>query len=42
MTADVPRYVLNDGNSLPMVGFGTYPLKGRDGVAAMESALEVG
>jgi diketogulonate reductase-like aldo/keto reductase len=25
-----------------MVGFGTYPLTGRDGVAAMESALEVG
>jgi 2,5-diketo-D-gluconate reductase A len=42
MTADVPRYGLNDGNSLPVVGFGTYPLKGRDGVAAMESALEVG
>ena len=42
MSPDVPRYALNDGHSLPMVGFGTYPLKGDDGVAAMVSALEVG
>ncbi|PVG81508.1 aldo/keto reductase [Nocardioides gansuensis] len=42
MTPDVPRYRLNDGNSLPKIGFGTYPLKGKDGVAAMISALEVG
>jgi 2,5-diketo-D-gluconate reductase A len=42
VTPDVPRYQLNDGNSLPQVGFGTYPLKGEDGVAAMTSALEVG
>lgn len=42
MTSSVPRYLLNDGSSLPRVGFGTYPLKGEDGVAAMASALEVG
>ncbi len=42
MTPDVPRYELNDGNALPKIGFGTYPLKGEDGVAAMTSALEVG
>jgi 2,5-diketo-D-gluconate reductase A len=42
MTPEVPRYLLNDGSSLPQVGFGTYPLKGEDGVAAMTSALEVG
>ena len=42
MTSETPRYALNDGNTLPMVGFGTYPLKGDDGVAAMVSALEVG
>lgn len=42
MSSDVPRYVLNDGHSLPVVGFGTYPLKGDDGVAAMVSALEAG
>lgn len=38
----MPRYALNDGSSLPMVGFGTYPLKGDHGVAAMVSALEAG
>jgi 2,5-diketo-D-gluconate reductase A len=42
MTSDLPRYLLNDGNSLPRVGFGTYPLLGEDGVAAMVSALEAG
>jgi diketogulonate reductase-like aldo/keto reductase len=35
-------YTLNDGNQLPSVGFGTYPLRGEDGVAAMVSALENG
>ncbi|HEX8780514.1 MAG TPA: aldo/keto reductase [Nocardioides sp.] len=35
-------YTLNDGTTLPAVGFGTYPLKGEDGIAAMTSALEVG
>jgi 2,5-diketo-D-gluconate reductase A len=36
------RHELNDGNRLPMVGFGTYPLRGESGVAAMVSALERG
>jgi diketogulonate reductase-like aldo/keto reductase len=40
--ATVPTYTLNDGNTLPAVGFGTYPLKGDEGVAAIASALEVG
>jgi len=35
-------YELNDGNQLPSVGFGTYPLRGDDGVTAMVSALENG
>ena len=35
-------YQLNDGNQLPEVGFGTYPLKGDDGIAAIVSALENG
>ncbi len=39
---DIPTYTLNDGNTLPAVGFGTYPLKGSDGVTAVVSALEVG
>jgi 2,5-diketo-D-gluconate reductase A len=42
MAADIPCYKLNDGNQLPMVGFGTYPLTGEDGIATMVSALETG
>jgi 2,5-diketo-D-gluconate reductase A len=38
----IPTYTLNDGNTLPAVGFGTYPLAGDDGIAAMESALDAG
>lgn len=33
---------LNDGSVLPAIGFGTYPLRGQDGIAAMVSALEIG
>lgn len=38
----VPTYELNDGSTLPVIGFGTYPLRGEDGIAAMTSALEAG
>ncbi len=41
-TPSVPTYALNDGTPLPAVGFGTYPLRGDDGVAAIRSALEAG
>ena len=40
--AQTPTYDLNDGTSLPAIGFGTYPLRGEDGTAAMVSALEAG
>jgi len=40
--APVPAYKLNDGNTLPAIGFGTYPLKGEAGTAAIASALDVG
>lgn len=40
--AEIPTYVLNDGSVLPAVGFGTYPLTGEDGTAAILSALEAG
>ena len=40
--AEIPTYVLNDGSVLPAVGFGTYPLKGEEGTAAILSALELG
>jgi diketogulonate reductase-like aldo/keto reductase len=42
MTLDIPRYTLNDGQSVPVIGFGTYPLRGDDGVEAMVHALEAG
>ena len=35
-------YELNDGTTIPTVGFGTYPLKGGEGVEAIVSALELG
>lgn len=38
----VPAYTLNDGHPLPAVGFGTYPLKGEDGIEAMVGALHRG
>src|SRR6478735_3309400 len=40
--ADIPTYTLNNGTTLPALGFGTYPLKGEDGTAAIVSALEAG
>lgn len=42
MTSDNPAYPLNDGTTLPAIGFGTYPLRGQDGIAAIVSALENG
>jgi len=38
----VPTYTLNDGHSIPAVGFGTYPLKGPEAVEAITRAVEVG
>jgi 2,5-diketo-D-gluconate reductase A len=38
----VPTYTLNDGHVVPAIGFGTYPLRGQDGVAAVASAIAVG
>jgi diketogulonate reductase-like aldo/keto reductase len=42
MASQHPAYTLNDGTTVPTVGFGTYPLRGEDGVRAMVSALENG
>ncbi|MEZ5185038.1 MAG: aldo/keto reductase [Candidatus Nanopelagicales bacterium] len=42
MNETIPTYLLNDGNSLPAIGFGTYPLKGDEGVAAVGTALDAG
>lgn len=38
----IPTHTLNDGTTLPAIGFGTYPLRGEDGTAAVVSAIEVG
>ena len=40
--AHIPTYALNDGTTLPAIGFGTYPLRGEAGTRAMVSALEAG
>lgn len=38
----VPVHTLLDGSQLPGIGFGTYPLGGQEGVAAVVSALHAG
>lgn len=38
----VATYPLNDGRTIPAIGFGTYPLRGEEGVAAVTGAIEVG
>ncbi|MEO8827579.1 aldo/keto reductase [Lapillicoccus sp.] len=41
MTAPA-THTLNDGSTLPAVGFGTYPLKGDDGIRSIVSAIDAG
>jgi 2,5-diketo-D-gluconate reductase A len=38
----IPTYTLNDGTPLPAIGFGTYPLRGPEGVEAIRSAIDAG
>lgn len=38
----VPGVTLNDGTTLPKIGFGTYKLNGTEGVAGMVSAIHAG
>lgn len=38
----IPRTTLNDGTAFPELGFGTYKLRGADGVASLLSALDNG
>ena len=42
MPAEIERYTLNDGNTLPAIGFGTAGVTGDEGTDIMRSALEVG
>lgn len=39
---EIPIYDLNDGTELPVIGFGTYTLKGAEGLAAISSAISAG
>ena len=36
------QHTLNDGTTLPVIGFGTYELTGAEGVTAMRHALDAG
>lgn len=38
----IPSVPLNDGTTLPAIGFGTYKLKGSEGVNAVRHAIETG
>jgi diketogulonate reductase-like aldo/keto reductase len=38
----VTTYTMNDGRHIPAIGFGTYPMKGEECVAAVAGAIEVG
>jgi len=40
--ANVPNITLNDGNSIPQLGFGVYQIKREDTVESVAKALEVG
>lgn len=42
MTTRIPERTLNDGTTLPTLGFGTYKLTGSDGVDAIVTAVELG
>ncbi len=39
---EIPRLTLNDGHTLPALGFGTVSLRDEDGIGAMVHALEAG
>jgi 2,5-diketo-D-gluconate reductase A len=42
MAPQIPTYRLNDGTTLPAIGFGTYPMKGKECVEGVLGALEAG
>ena len=42
MSNSIPEITLNDGLTLPAIGFGTYKLKGNEGANAIQSAIDVG
>ncbi|MCM2533227.1 aldo/keto reductase [Neobacillus pocheonensis] len=42
MGKSIPEITLNDGVTLPVIGLGTYKLKGNDGVNSIQSAIDTG
>lgn len=40
MSTSIPEIILNDGVSLPVIGLGTYTLKGNQGVSAIQHAID--
>ncbi len=42
MVQSIPEITLNDGVTLPVIGFGTYKLKGNAGANAINSAIDIG
>lgn len=42
MSKSIPEITLNDGLTLPTIGFGTAALKGNDGAHAIKNAVDVG
>lgn len=42
MSKSIPEVTLNDGMTLPVIGFGTYKLNGNEGVNAITNAIDVG
>ncbi len=42
MNQQIPQYTLNDGLKVPAIGFGTYSLKGEEGVKAIAAAMDAG
>jgi len=42
MTPDIPQHTLNDHHAIPAVGFGTFPLREKEGYRAVREALDNG
>src|SRR5690625_7817602 len=42
MNTSIPGITLNDGLTVPSIGFGTAALKGSDGAHAFKSAIDLG
>ena len=42
MGKSIPEITLNDGLTLPVIGFGTWTLKGNEGTNVIQSAIDVG